>query len=65
MLTSQFIDGLQLPVILIFIALMTGDRALMGRHASGPVLQVIQWSTAAILGLMSLTLVLMTIFGLG
>lgn len=65
MLVSQFVDGLQLPVILIFIALMTADRSLLGKHASGPVLQTVQWVTACILGLMSLALVAMTMFGFG
>lgn len=65
MLASQFVDGIQLPVILIFIALMTADRALMGKHVSGPVLQTVQWATAVILGLMSLALVVMTMVGFG
>ncbi len=65
MLVSQFVDGLQLPVILIFIALMTADRSLMGQHASGPVLQTVQRATAGILSLMSLALVVRTVFGFG
>lgn len=65
MVASQFVDGIQLPVILVFIALMTADRALMGKHVSGPVLQTVQWATAIILGLMSLALVVMTLVGFG
>lgn len=65
MLVSQFIDGVQLPIILVFIAIMMGDRRLMGKHVSGPVLQGVQWVTAAVLGAMSLALVAMTLAGFG
>lgn len=65
MLASQFVDGLQLPVILVFIALMMADRELLGEHVSGPVLQVVQWATAGILSLMSLALLVATVFGVG
>lgn len=65
MLASQFVDGLQLPVILVFIALMTADRSLMGEHVSGRILQIVQWATAIVLSVMSLALVAMTVFGLG
>ncbi len=63
MLVSQFVDGLQLPIILVFIAILASDRMLMGVHASGRTLQVVQWTTAGILGAMSLALVVMTLAG--
>lgn len=63
MLVSQFIDGLQLPIILVFIAILAGDRRLMGEHVSGRTLQIIQWATAGVLGAMSLALAVMTVFG--
>ena len=65
MLASQFVDGLQLPIILIFIAILTSSKSIMGQHVTGPVLQFIQWATALILGAMSLTLAVMTIAGIG
>jgi Mn2+/Fe2+ NRAMP family transporter len=63
MIVSQFIDGVQLPIILVFIVLLVSDRVVMGEHASGRGLQVVQWATAAVLGAMSLTLLAMTFFG--
>ena len=65
MVASQFVDGLQLPVILVFIAILTADRALMGVHVSGRILQAVQWVTAVVLGAMSLALVGMTLAGVG
>lgn len=63
MLVSQFVDGLQLPIILIFIAILAGDRRLMGEHVSERTLRIIQWATAGILGAMSLALAVMTVIG--
>jgi Mn2+/Fe2+ NRAMP family transporter len=64
MLASQFIDGVQLPVILVFIVLLSGSAAVLGKHASGAVLRAIQWATAAVLGILSLLLLALTITGL-
>ena len=65
MIVSQFIDGVQLPIILVFIVLLVRDRALMGEHASGRALQIVQWVTAGALGTMSLVLLVMTLLGAG
>lgn len=65
MVASQFVDGLQLPIILIFIAILTSDRLLMGKHVSGHTLKIVQWVTAIVIGLMSLALVVMTMLGFG
>ena len=65
MVASQFVDGLQLPVILVFIAIMSADRSLLGAYVSGPVLRAVQWATAGILSAMSLALVIMTVAGFG
>ena len=60
MLASQFIDGIQLPFILVFIVLLAGNSALLGKYASGRVLRGIQWATAAIIGALSLLLLVLT-----
>ena len=60
MVVSQFIDGVQLPIILIFIVLLVRDQTVMGEYASGRTLQAIQWATAIVLGAMSLLLLVMT-----
>jgi len=60
MVVSQFIDGVQLPIILVFIVLLVRDRAVMGEYASGRALQAIQWATAIVLGAMSLLLLIVT-----
>jgi Mn2+/Fe2+ NRAMP family transporter len=61
MVVSQFIDGLLLPVLLVFIVLLVGNRTLMRRHRSGPLLRAIQWTTAIVVGAMSLTLLVRSV----
>lgn len=63
MIASQFVDGLQLPIILVFIAILSADRSVMGIHATGRILRLIQWATAAVIGLASLALAVMLIVG--
>ena len=65
MLASQFIDGIQLPIILVFIVLLAGSRAVVGNHASGRLVRAIQWITAVVLGVLSLLLLVLTTTGFG
>jgi Mn2+/Fe2+ NRAMP family transporter len=44
-LTSQIMNGLLLPVILVFMTLLIRRRALMGTFVNGPVYDVIAWGT--------------------
>jgi NRAMP (natural resistance-associated macrophage protein)-like metal ion transporter len=60
MVVSQFIDGVQLPIILVFIVLLVRDPTVMGAYASGRTLQIVQWATAIVLGIMSLLLLGLT-----
>ena len=38
---SQYLQGLLLPIVLIFMVLLVNDRRLMGRHANGRRLNVL------------------------
>jgi Mn2+/Fe2+ NRAMP family transporter len=48
-LLSQLIDGILLPIVLIFILLLVNDRSVMGHHVNGRVLNIITWGTAILL----------------
>ncbi len=48
-LSSQILNGLLLPVILVFMALLIRRRELMGEHVNGPVYNFITWSTTVVL----------------
>jgi Mn2+/Fe2+ NRAMP family transporter len=49
MMTSQTLNGVLLPVILIVMLRLINDRKLMGRFANGHVFNVIAWTTAVVL----------------
>jgi Mn2+/Fe2+ NRAMP family transporter len=63
MFLSQVFDGLLLPIVLVFVMLLTRDRKLLGDLASGPVLSVIGWLVTGLISLLSLALVLSALLG--
>ena len=61
---SQAVQGLLLPVVLVFILKLAGDRALMGDAANGPVARVLGWGMAALASALSVLYVLAGVLGL-
>jgi NRAMP (natural resistance-associated macrophage protein)-like metal ion transporter len=64
-LVSQNVNGLLLPIVLIFILKLAGDRRIMGDHANGRVSQVVGIGTALGASALSIALVAITILGAG
>lgn len=62
MIFSQTLNGLLLPIILIFMLALINDKRLMGSYTNNRVLNGIAWFTVAILILLALTLVVLTLF---
>jgi Mn2+/Fe2+ NRAMP family transporter len=58
MFSAQVINGLLLPIILVFVMLLAGDRRIMGRLVSGRVNLALGWFVTLILIVMSGVLVL-------
>jgi Mn2+/Fe2+ NRAMP family transporter len=58
MLVSQTLNGILLPLILLVMLRLVNDRRIMGRHANGPVLNVISWVIVAVLIGLTLLLIL-------
>ncbi|MEP7004115.1 MAG: Nramp family divalent metal transporter [Chloroflexota bacterium] len=54
---SAVLDGLLLPIILVFVMLLAGDRKLLGDLASGPFLQAVGWGITVLVSLMSVAFV--------
>ena len=57
MFSAQVINGLLLPVILVFVMLLVGDRKIMGNLVSGRINLMLGWGVTALLVVMSLVLV--------
>ncbi|MDU5612711.1 MAG: divalent metal cation transporter, partial [Slackia sp.] len=64
MLTAQFINGVILPVLLVFMALLAADKRLMGTHVSGVAGKIAVWATVAIVTILTMALLVMQVLGL-
>ena len=60
---TQTLDGILLPVLLVFIIILANDRRLLGDRRNGLVYNVIAVLLAGVLSLLTLTLVVTTLFG--
>ena len=63
-LVSQNVNGLLLPIVLVFILKLAGDRTVMGAHANSRTSQLVGVGTALGASALSIALVAMTILGL-
>ena len=45
---SQYLQGLLLPIVLVFMVLLVNDRRIMGKHRNGPVANVLAWGAVAL-----------------
>lgn len=62
MLTTQVVNGILLPPILIFMVLIASKKSIMGEHANTKLYNIIAWAFTLILILLTLLLLLSTIF---
>ncbi|HYC07055.1 MAG TPA: Nramp family divalent metal transporter [Candidatus Binatia bacterium] len=60
---SQNLQGLLLPVVLVFLVLLANDKALMGRHVNGRVANVFAWVSVGLV--VALDAVLLGVTALG
>jgi Mn2+/Fe2+ NRAMP family transporter len=45
---SQYLQGLLLPIVLVFMVLLVNDKRLMGRHRNGPIANVLAWAAVGV-----------------
>lgn len=65
MLTAQFVNGLVLPVLLVFMAIIAADKHVMGTYRLKPVSRTLIWVTVAIVTVLTVLLLGMQILGIG
>src|ERR1700687_778178 len=63
MFVSQVFDGLLLPILLVFVMLLSRERAILGDLASGRVLSSLGWLVTGAISLLSIGLVLSQMLG--
>ena len=59
MLMAQFMNGLVLPVLLVFMAIISSDKRIMGKYRSRKI------TTVAIVTILTVALLVMQILGIG
>jgi len=62
MFLSQTLNGILLPFVLIFMLLLINDRTIMGAQVNSPAYNLIAWGTAALMVVLTLLLIVTTIF---
>ena len=65
MLTAQFVNGVILPVLLVFMAIIAADKRIMGAFKSKPVTRILIWATVAIVTVLTVMLLVMQVLGIG
>jgi Mn2+/Fe2+ NRAMP family transporter len=62
-LASQNLQGLLLPIVLIFMVLLVNDERLMGRHRNGRLGNVVAWVSVGLVVLLDVVLLAVTALG--
>ncbi len=60
---SQYLQGLLLPIVLVFMVLLVNDERIMGRYRNGRVLNVFAWGAVGLV--IALDLILLGVGALG
>ena len=60
---TQSLDGVLLPILLVFIIVLANDKRLLGRRRNGPVYNAIAVLLAAVLTALTAVLLFSTVFG--
>jgi Mn2+/Fe2+ NRAMP family transporter len=62
---TQFLNGLLLPIVLVFVLRLVNDRDLMGSYTNSRLFNVLSYGTTAILVLLTVALLVFTLLGIG
>lgn len=62
MLFSQVLNGMLLPVVLLFLILLTSDREIMGAYRNSTVFTLLSWALVVAMAALSLLLIGVTLF---
>lgn len=65
MLTAQFTNGIVLPVLLVFMAVIASDVRIMGAYRTKPVSRLLIWATITVVTVLTAALLVMQVLGIG
>ena len=64
-IATQFLNGVLLPIVLIFVLRLVNDRELMGSYTNNGLFNVLSYGVTAILVLLTIALIVTGLFGVG
>ena len=64
MLTAQFVNGVILPILLAFMAIISADKRIMGEYRSRRLSKVLLWATVGVVAALTVALLVMQVLGL-
>ncbi|HEY6487144.1 MAG TPA: Nramp family divalent metal transporter [Candidatus Cybelea sp.] len=59
---SQVLNGMLLPVVLVLMLLLINNKKLMGKWTNGPLFNIIAWTTAIVVGILTVISTAQSIF---
>jgi Mn2+/Fe2+ NRAMP family transporter len=62
MLISQVVNGLVLPVVLVFMLILINSSKLMGKYKNGKLFNAVSWVTVAVLTVLTAAYALAFVF---
>ena len=63
MMTAQVINGVLLPVVLLFLVFIAQDKHIMGRYRNGRVWNVLTWATIVVITLLTIVMFVLQAMG--
>lgn len=63
MMTSQVINGVLLPVVLVFLVFIAQDKHIMGAYRNGRVWNVLTWATIAVITVLTVIMFVLQAMG--
>lgn len=64
MIVAQEINGILVPIILVYMLKLTNNREIMGQHVNSKVFNVIAWITVIFIIILTLILLVLPFFGI-
>jgi Mn2+/Fe2+ NRAMP family transporter len=62
---TQFLNGLLLPIVLIFVLRLVNERDLMGQYVNNTIFNILSYGTTVILILLTVALLVLSVVGGG
>src|SRR5919198_3671758 len=60
---TQFLNGLLLPIVLVFVLRLVNNRALMGEHTNSPLMNVLSYAATGIVIVLTVALLILSVLG--